>query len=322
MKILIVGDLHISGSNPICRLDDVTNTQFKKLAEIIDIANEENIPIINVGDVFDSPHVGYEIYSTTAELLKDCRNGFYCVFGNHDLFHHNIDSLQKTPLAALIKTVYEVEHVKQFSIDYNMSVDWMDWGDRIRECRRGTGEPRILVRHMAIVKKDQENPWKYADNKAHHVTDSSMLHKCPWNVIISGHWHKRNIFSHHGKLFLNPGGIVRRTVSEDMLDTFPSVVIFDTEDFSYTIIPLDTARKNEEVISKEHLVTKKMQKHLNEKLSLFIDALFYKKNADTIGLVEQIVDFLGSEDNDLSDDVIVELRDILDRFLRKERINE
>jgi len=98
--LILTGDWHLLETNPICRLDDLTKTQWSKVNFVFNVQKEHNCPVIHSGDLFDYWKPSPELLSKTIEHLP---NNFWTVYGNHDLPQHNLDLSYKSGINVLEK---------------------------------------------------------------------------------------------------------------------------------------------------------------------------------------------------------------------------
>jgi DNA repair protein SbcD/Mre11 len=301
MKIIILGDLHISGTNPKCRLDDLTKTQFEKLEEVIKYANKYKMNIYQVGDVFDSPNVGYSTYTNLHSVLKRLEHSFFhYIYGNHDLYFHNPKSKSSTPLASLQSTTKNVEHVYNSDLD----IDYQNWGEEITYVGSD-----ILICHRAIVsprfyrKEKGYSLWGTNDITCYSLDDSII----GYETILCGHWHKRYIDKTKDQLIINPGSLTRRDASQDSLDTFPSFVVFDTKKQNYDIVTLNCAKNWEEVISEKHLELTRAKKSMTGAIQEFIDNLKKKGHVNKKTFLEKLNKFAETELNEYETELFQEI---------------
>jgi DNA repair protein SbcD/Mre11 len=302
MKIIILGDLHISGTNPKCRLDDLTQTQFLKLEEIVDYANKYRMNIYQTGDVFDSPNIGYSIFTRLHITLNRLEhNMFYFVYGNHDLYFHNPKSKGSTPLHSLQTTTENVEHI------YISELLWMDfqnWGEDITKLNS-----EVLLCHKAIVspgyyrKEKTIQHWNRNDISCSSLDDELKKYE----VIFCGHWHKRYIEKTKNQLIINPGALTRREASQDSFETFPSFVVFDTKTYDYDIIPLKNAEKAENVISDKHLELTKAKRSMTKSIEEFIDNLKKQEKVNKKSFLDKLNKFVETELNDYEKELFQEI---------------
>lgn len=220
MNILAVGDVHISGKNPFSRLDDVTELQFKKLKEIVDISNKFGVPIINTGDIFHTALVANSITALTGDILSHLNNPWYFIFGNHDLQYHSLEMIERTSLGVIWANNQMVKHISEITQDYDCP-EWayIDWNNEYL-----IDSPYLLA-HRAIVDNRlvSKNSWIMEDKNFCQAADE--LKK--YSLIICGHWHKPYEFYHENTFVLNPGPVIRRNIVEQEQ---PRVVSLNIDD--------------------------------------------------------------------------------------------
>lgn len=97
VKIAVVGDQHITGKTPRCRKDSYPDAILSKIEQIL-ISNDI---FIGLGDLFDSASIEEQTLNKFMSLLikyKKQGKRFFTILGNHDLFKHNTNLLEKTSL--------------------------------------------------------------------------------------------------------------------------------------------------------------------------------------------------------------------------------
>jgi DNA repair exonuclease SbcCD nuclease subunit len=262
MKILAVGDFHICGKNPVCRLDNLVEVQFTKLSEIISLANDLNCYIVQMGDLFDSPDVGHGIVSRTASIIKQLNSNlkFFTIWGQHDLLYHNLNTSNSTALGVLLNSevIHHIKHFKGF--------DYVDWGNTFEY-----NEGEYFLSHKPVVVEEDLPFWM------NNFFSFNILKKY-YSIIFCGDWHKRYIHENYRTLLINPGAVTRREANEDSINTFPSVVLVDLETKKYKTIPLISAKPANEVISSEHLKLCKIQKSIKADIEKVIATIITRKD--------------------------------------------
>lgn len=111
MKIAIVGDPHIS-TGFRARVDDYLKTVLGKIEQIA----EENDKVIFLGDVFDASSMSIFVFNTVYKVFKEYPQKFHTILGNHDLFHRNLKSLNRTTIGSLQLTDVLNIHTKEFEL--------------------------------------------------------------------------------------------------------------------------------------------------------------------------------------------------------------
>ena len=125
-----------------------------------------------------------------------------------------------------------------------------------------------------------------------YLQSDKLMHKYPYDVIVSGDWHHPVFYQNKEQTIINCGCLVRKTTNE--ADLTPHVYILDINEdtFKYTlekiVIPFEPA----EIVFKKEALGRDTQKN-NEKLNEFINSiknnamnknLDFRKNLDTLML--------------------------------------
>lgn len=313
MLILKIGDIHITGKNPIARKDDLVEVQFKKIEEIIDIANEYDCPIISSGDIFNVPIIANSILSEFGVLLEYLKHPIYFAWGNHDLMYHSLELSERTSLGMLSYNNSKIKHISEFEDDYGIQWDYQDWGQPIVKCNSP-----LLLSHQAIANLKiarGDNSWIAKDKEfARIIEHDKSLHN--YNLILCGHWHKKYNFKYKNTTVINAGPILRRTVLET--DT-PSITMIDLESFESESIDLKSARPFDECISDSHLEENRNKTRID--IMEFISALNSRKSLDyTSSFLDNLSLFL---DNDYIDKPTERLlRELIAKTIENKQILE
>lgn len=101
MKIAVVGDVHLAERNPRCRKDNFLQAVLKKL----DYIAKRSDKVIILGDLFHVHSNSTQLFNTLFKFFSiRHQHKFICIPGNHDLFHNNLMSLDRTTLGSLYYT--------------------------------------------------------------------------------------------------------------------------------------------------------------------------------------------------------------------------
>lgn len=263
MKILYFTDSHIRGNSPKNRKDDFVLTLEKKFYEILEIIKENEIDfLLHGGDLFDRPDVSVSIVSRFTKILKQINVPMYIISGNHDVYGHNPQTINRTMMGLLneldILNIINEKDIKILQKD-NIKVQL-------------TGQPYIYDidsnenRKYYIQNKIQEDV-NYSIHMVHGMLlDKPFIKGVPYTLIddikhtkaditLSGHYHsgfkKTKI---HGKYFVNPGSIVRISNSLREIDRRPKVALIELdEDINISFIELATAEKGDTVLDRDQI---------------------------------------------------------------------
>lgn len=303
MKVIEIGDVHQTGKTPVARLDDLPEAQFGKWEEIRDFANIRDVPIISVGDVFNTAIVANSIVNRLGGILNTLKNPLYFVWGNHDLEYHSLEIWSRTSLGVLLQNNPMVKHISSFKNDYGISWDYIDWDNPIKK----TGS-KYLLSHKAIVNFRQLNSnfWIRKDKTfAKPIGEWSKGYK----IILCGHWHKPYSFRHGKTTVINAGPVSRMTI-EDKLE--PSICLIDLNTGIFKKHYLESAKPFNEVISSKHITTKQSN---YDTIKKFISTIKANSGESGSTFMQQINQLINS--HELTSDMEELLIDIISKTKEK-----
>jgi len=216
MKFLFTTDWHLSDKIPTSRTELYLNNQWNKVKEVLSIAESHKVDfILHGGDLFDEYNISFLVISNLVNILKNSKIPFLVIPGNHDLYGNNVNSLNKCAIyiVSLIKVIDLV--IKPIVIDKFKfvpvlpdQIDKIDWiGD-------------IYIVHNLVTPNPL--PFKHVLCK-----DLDLFND---KLFLCGDFHQP--YEYKGKsLFLNPGCLGRRSISEKNIDL--AVYIINMEPFNY-----------------------------------------------------------------------------------------
>lgn len=255
MKLLFIGDIHIRGNNPRNRTDDYKEACKRKLMECWQIAKAENVnAVVCPGDIFHSPEVSISTLLEFAKVFKECPVEFYTAVGNHDVYGYNVNTLGRTSLQLLDLLVPQF-HVctetipwqdDMFSpvrtdisfVPYSSDVDVNGKGYQVKA--------GVAVVHGMLLDHDLPYEGKFTNL---YTLDTEA------DIVLSGHDHigygviKRK----DGKLFVNPGALMRLTAAKAEIERNVQVAVVDTAARDAKLVPLKTAKPGEEVLDRSRI---------------------------------------------------------------------
>jgi len=310
MKILFFTDSHIRGTNPKNRTDEFILTLENKFKEIVNIIENENIDyVIHGGDLFDRPDPSISIVSRFSNILKQIKVPFYNVSGNHDIFGHNPQTINRSMLGLLN------------SLDFIKILD----NDRVVLTKDNinvqlTGQPYIYniddpINRKYYMVNDVDENCNYSIHVVHGLLlDRPFIQGIPYTLIddiketkaditLVGHYHAgfktTNI---ENKYFINPGSIVRITNSLGEINRTPKVVIINLDkDIQLEYMNLQSAQKGEDVLDRSEIEKSSFQ---NERLFEFKQTVDSLIDFDKMDINDVLIEVSNTEG--LSDKVIKE----------------
>ena len=315
MLILIVGDTHFTGKNPVARIDDVVETQFEKWEEIVSISNKYDAPIVHTGDIFNVSIIANSILTQIGAIMENLNNPLYFVWGNHDLMYHSLDLWDRTSLGILWANSEKIKHISDFYKDYQKWWSWYDW-DSEHGIQWYGDRPNILLTHKAVVseRKMGKGSWILED-KDFCMNIDNHLELRGYKLIICGHWHKPYIFKHKETLVVNPGPVLRRSVEEWFM---PSVVLLNLDTLFYKRLYLESAKPPDQILSRKH-IEQKIESY-TEGVMKFIEQLRFTKTINKGKFLENL--FVLLDNHELPTNVEKILRDKIAILIQKGIINE
>jgi len=262
MKILFTGDWHIRGNNPRARVDDYRETIKGKLQQVFQLAKNYGVRyIVTPGDTFDRPDVAVAVILEFAAVLSESPVPIITTAGNHDLFGHNPDSYGRTSLAvlaAILKDKFRVimhpqEGIRETrhtsdkliftAIPFSPQVDRGGFG-YCPGFKAEKYETLVHISHGMLM--DHTPPWDKFTNVYEVQTKA--------DIILAGHDHLGFgvIKRRDGKIFVNPGGLMRISASLAEIQRPVRVAIIDLDTRDVKLVPLQY-QPGEKVLDRSHL---------------------------------------------------------------------
>lgn len=230
--LLAIGDPHIEGRVPGFRKDEYPRTVLDKLRWCLEVARNENLLPMILGDLFQLPRNNPNWI--IVELLGLFSDETVAIYGNHDVHENKLcedDSLSILVKAGRLKLLDE-HHVVDCSINGNrVVVGGTSWGQPLPDSLPFKNQEELLN----VV-------WLCHHDLAVSGYDAGNV-KLPSNsgidLVINGHIHKRlDPFKVGSLTCLTPGNISRRKRSDVNRKHTPSVlkIEFDKGSWEYSYI--------------------------------------------------------------------------------------
>ncbi len=229
--LLFIGDPHLAASPPGYRLDDYTRAILGKLAVSLEIAREDNLLPIILGDLFHLPR------NNPNYLLVDLIELFgaslpFVLVGNHDKHEARLTrdvSLAVLEAAKVIRLIDRAGpvcslRVADSRVFLGASPDWTPLPPRVN---RGEHEVVIWLTHHDLGFPGYEGA-------------RVALQEIPGvDMVVNGHLHTPKPPRQCGNTtWFNPGGIARLTLSPYSRALTPSVFIWRPPGRELVSIPL------------------------------------------------------------------------------------
>lgn len=263
LKLLFFTDTHIRGTNPKNRKDNFIETLEDKFHEIIQIVDVNKVDyVLHGGDLFDRPDVSISIVSRFAKTLSKFSAPIYLISGNHDIYGHNPNTINRTMLGllsvlGLVRIVNSDEKVILKKDNLKVQLTGMPYIYDI-------DSPHNIDNY--IIKEIDDNI-NYSIHMVHGMLlDKPFIEGIPYTLIddikstqaditLAGHYHSGFTTAKiDNKYFINPGSLVRVSNSLSELKRTPKVILIElTEDILITEIPLRTALPGLEVLDRSEI---------------------------------------------------------------------
>ncbi len=311
MRLLFFTDSHIRGTSPKNRIDDYVDTLEKKFLEIIDIINNNDIDyVFHGGDLFDRPDVSIAVTSRFSRILKKIKVPFYLVSGNHDVYGHNPQTIDRTMVGLLSELgIFGIINGKEklFLEKDNIKVQI-------------TGQPYVYdiddpINRKYYTLEEVDDTVNYAIHIVHGMLlDKPFIKGVPHTLVddikdtkaditISGHYHSGfEKICIDGKYFINPGSIVRISNSLREIDRRPKVIIIDlNDDIKISNVYLKTALSGDLVLDRKEIEKNIFQR---ERIYEFKQTIDSALNFDKMDINDVLIEV--SKTEGLSEEVKIE----------------
>ena len=242
---ILVGDIHLRETQPVARLDDFWETQWRKINWLKRMQQKYDCPVWCSGDLFHhwkpSPFL---LSKAMQHLPKD----FHLVYGNHDLPQHSLENAEKSG-------VYALQQAGAVNILPNCH-----WGEM-----PGEGSIFIPGKDYTVLVWHVMTWWKELPYPGCPDPDAARLLKKynKFDLILTGHNHIPFAITHAGRWLVNPGSFTRQGADETHE---PRVYLYYGDSVEPLYVPID----ENPVLSREHLDDKKKR---DERIDAFVSRL-------------------------------------------------
>ena len=244
---ILSADWHLRMDQPVCRIDDFPEAQWKKVVFISDLQKKYDCPVWHPGDLFNHWKPSPQLISQALIHLPD---QFITIYGNHDLPQHSLQQADKCGIYTLLSAgrvrVAPECHWQETPVKGSFKY------------RHNTH--KILLWHVMVYQG--RKPWP--DCTA--PSAAKLLKKYPeYDLIVTGHNHKPFVEEYEGRLLVNPGSITR--MDADQEEHRPRVYLWYAEDNTVdpVYLPIEA-----DVVSRDHIDLKKER---TDRIDAFISKL-------------------------------------------------
>ena len=283
-KVLCVGDPHFSCKQPRNRLDDILNTQVKKIESLGKLVIDNQVSdVLFLGDLFNSKGLDFKRFVSIASKLMEIKMQtgvrFHTICGNHDMLNRDPESINYGPIGFLvsmgvlepIRDEFDIDDVHFISGHYYVPVSAL---------KPATEEFNVLLGHYFY------NSGFGGEEDVNLL--STDIKRLNYNYIFLGHDHAQyEPLKIHGTMLYRPGSLTRLSLSRDQI----------RRDHIYVYL-MDTESKGVELLSVPEIQPVNVVFNMDQKV---IDSI----GDNHIGLADLEIDFSdllsGLEFNQTSD---------------------
>ncbi|OYD09520.1 metallophosphoesterase family protein [Paludifilum halophilum] len=297
LRLLYVTDTHIRGTSPRSRIDDFVGAMRRKLEEVVQIAREEKVDaVLHGGDLFDRPDLSPAVVRDVAQLLRQFDAPLYTVAGNHDIYGHNPDTVDRSMLGLmdafdtvrLLRPGHPVRLEKEgislqltgqpFHYDLDKRDPMLDYSVRNRL------EADYCVHMVHGMAVDRPLPEGVAHTMVHTLWSDEV------DVLLTGHYHAGfPLQRKEGRYIVNPGALARINNHPSEIGRTPQVAMLELdESIAVRFRPLRCAAPGEEVLDRSYL---EQAAYREEKMASFVQEVRAAgdfRGMDVIDIVEEI----------------------------------
>ena len=265
VKAIIISDLHLRDTQPVCRLEDFMETQQKQLGWLSDLQceicakskrNITQVPILCGGDIFHKWKASPFLLSFALDFLPY----MISTVGNHDLPAHNFELLNKSGAGVLIKaervqfdekgSLFQVEDMDIYTIPFGRDISYLQDVGFHRD------RQTIVLIHDLIETEAEAKVWAKQFRGA--------------SLVVAGDNHTSACYSFKDlPRVLVPGSFNVQTA--DQIAYKPCIWLLMDDMLP---IPVEVPENGQEDITRDHIVdAEEMDERMEEFVSSFITRL-------------------------------------------------
>ena len=314
MRKLLFTDTHFRSTSPENSLEDIVETAKKKIEEVVQIANDYEVrAVLHGGDLFDIPNPGLSVMGEIISIMRKFKAPIYIINGNHDIYGHNIMTLNRTLLGFLSAIgMFDIINGRTVTIkDRNAVVNITGSGYQYNI--DGLDKSAYLVKKKDCDVAIHMVHGMLLDKAAFPGTEYTLIDdikdKTQADVTISGHYHLGfNEVHYKDKYFVNPGSLLRLSNHPSEISRMPKVLLIDIDGgINLKYITLKCAKAGYEVLDRSKIEEKKYRL---QKLNNFLSDIKASSisRTDPYSILDSIIKSDEMDGRKLSEDVIDEIR--------------
>lgn len=251
---LYIADPHFTDASIPNRKDNFLESLSSKFQNALEIARDKELDyFVILGDLFHSPDPSGIVRNKIINILlsgNDSKKWPFDIFltiGNHDIFGHNIKTIDKTA----IKTLEAVNLIKICDKSEKHGVYFGHYKHNIENEKVDVESPIIAI-HANIVPNSFYNSVLIED----FYTNKNN------KVVISGHYHPGyDLINYNNVYFANPGSFGRISTTDSKHEIQACIIELKNNELdNIEYIPIPNAKKSNFVFDLEIIQERKINK--------------------------------------------------------------
>lgn len=292
IRVLFVGDLHLSHTKPISRKDDYSETMKGKIEQLVQLYRAAECDLVLFsGDIWHTTKQPHSYMVDILQIFSMFEGNAYTVVGNHDIVYARTDTVNKTPLGILLASGYLKRLGAIICSDGINSIlfQGMDYEERDPRFPEPTldAQKKILLAHNYIYCQASNFDALDSFDTADHMSSK-------WDLLLVGHDHSFLEKRIGNKLILNPGALSRGTLSVENRNRDIGVFLIDLpvsgEDIQHVFYKLKV-RSQEEIYSELTINRREVSKKMNQFVKTLANESLQEKDE-----IEDILEALCGDD--------------------------
>ncbi|MDI6601611.1 MAG: metallophosphoesterase family protein [Thermoanaerobacteraceae bacterium] len=296
MRFLFFTDTHIRGNSPANRKDNFPDTLEKKFNEIADMVRHEEVDyVLCGGDLFDNPMPTIPVVTRYLGILRSMDVPIYAVAGNHDMYGHNPETLDRTMMGFLnsMDIITLIRPGQKIMLEKDGIRAQLTGQEFTYNLDDGTGEGYIVREKEADVAIHMVHGFLTDVRlfEGARYTTIDRIAETKADITLAGHNHAgfKDVID-GGRYIINPGGLARVTNHLSEIQRMPQVVIIELEGkITIRKEKLKTAKKGEEVLDRTALEATHMHREKLEEFAREIRSSGMNRAINITDIINEIV---------------------------------
>lgn len=230
-------DVHTADHSPESWKGDYPSEIWSSLEQIGDLARKFEVEaVLDGGDFFHvkaPSRTSHYLVSKVSAIHRDYPCPVFCVEGNHDIKHNNLDTLEEQPLGVLYNSgvfrllrdeLFERGSLKVRVVGHPYNP--FQTLEALQATRKTQGEYLVSVVHALAGESPPDHVEEFFGEPVFRYRDL-VVDQGP-DIYAFGHWHKdQGIVEIEGRYFVNQGAVSRGALSKENLDRTPKVALLE-----------------------------------------------------------------------------------------------